>query len=175
MHSACKPRCLKEIVRIKRGRLYTIGEAGVRISERELLFRRCFPIDVPFSKIARQCSQTCKEVGTEKRRAPPSDHTVAEKLSHDGNDIRTIIRASRFDCRNGHDRIPLINIRVDESNGKHEVGFRDDSSEQKSFYPRPVGAVGCGLRTLEGSHNSFQYEDHRKRYYAFHANAVLVR
>ena len=92
MHSACKPRCLKEIVRIKRGRLYTIGEAGVRISERELLFRRCFPIDVPFSKIARQCSQACKEVGAKKRRAPSSDHTITEKMSHAGRVMHTIIR-----------------------------------------------------------------------------------
>ncbi len=155
MHSTCKPRCLKEIVRIKRGRLHTISETGVRISERELLFCRCFPIDVPFHKIARQCSQACKEVGTEKRRAPPSDHTVAEKLSHDGNDIRTIIRVRSFDCRNGHDIVPLIKIRADESNEKHDVGFRDDSSEQKSFCPRPVGAVRGGLITLEGSHSSF--------------------
>lgn len=141
MHSTCKPRCLKEIVRIKRGRLHTISEAGVRISERELLFCRCFPIDVPFHKIARQCSQACKEVGAEKRRAPPSDHAVAEKMSHDGNDMLTIIRRCGFDCRNGHDIVPLTKILVDES--IESTGeFRDDSSEQKSFYPRPVGAVG---------------------------------
>ena len=115
MHSTCKPRCLKEIVRIKRGRLHTISEAGVRILERELLFCRCFLIDVPFHKIARQCSQVCKEVGAKKRRAPPSDHTVAEKMSHYGNDMRTIIRRCGFDCRNGHDIVPLIKILVDES------------------------------------------------------------
>lgn len=142
MHSTCKPRCLKEIVRIKRGRLHTISEAGVRILERELLFCRCFLIDVPFHKIARQCSQACKEVGAKKRHAPPSDHTVAEKMSHDGNDMRTIIRRCGFDCRNGHDIIPLIKILVDESIEKDGAEARDDSSEQKSFYPRPVGAVG---------------------------------
>ena len=173
MHSTCKPRCLKEIVRIKRGRLHTISEAGIRISERDLLFCRCFPIDVPFSKIARQCSQACKEVGAEKCRAPASDHTVAEKMSHDGSVAGMTIRRIGFDCRNRHDIVPLIKIRVDESNEKHELGFRDDSSKQKPFYPMPVGAVGGGLRALEGSHSSFQYEDHSKRHYAFHANAVV--
>ena len=142
MHPTCKPCCLKEIVRIKRGRLYTISEAGVRISEGELLLCRCFLIDVPFHKIARQCSQACKEVGAKKRRTPPSDHTIAEKMSHDGTVVGMTIRKSGFDCRIGHDSVPLIKILVDESIEKHGVELRDDSSEQKSFYPRPVGAVG---------------------------------
>jgi hypothetical protein len=142
VHPTCKPRCLKEIVRIERGRLHTISEAGIRISEREWLLCRGFLIDVPFHKIARQCAQACKEVGAKKRRAPSSDHTVAEKMSHDGTVVGPIMRRSGFDYRNGHDIVLLIMILVDESIEKQEVGFRDDSSGQKSFYPRPVYAVG---------------------------------
>ena len=85
-------------------------------------------------------------MGAKKRRAPPSDHTVAEKMSHDGNDMRTIIRRCGFDCRNGHDIIPLTKILVDESVEKHEVVLRDDSSEQKSFYPRPVDTITLSMR-----------------------------
>ena len=38
--------------------------------------------------------------------------------------------------------VALIKIFGDGSIEKHGVEFRDDSSEQKSFYPRSVGAVG---------------------------------
>jgi uncharacterized protein YcfJ len=141
VHPTCKPRCLKEIVRIKRGRLHTISEAGIRISERKSLLCRCFLIDIPLHKIARQCSQACQEVGAKKRRAPSSDHTVAEKMSHDGTVVGPIMRRSGFDGRIGHDIVPLIKILADKYQ-KREFGFREDSSEQKSFYPRPVYAIG---------------------------------
>ena len=51
-----------------------------------------------------------------------------------------------FNCRNKHNIVPLIKILVDESVEKHEVVLRDDDSEQKSFYPRPVDTITLSMR-----------------------------
>ena len=82
IQSTREPRRLEEIVRIERRGRDTIGKAWVRISERNPWCNSPLIIDFPFHEITRQCSKTGKEVRAKKRRTPPDNRTVTEKLSH---------------------------------------------------------------------------------------------
>jgi hypothetical protein len=91
LQSAREPRSLKEIVRIKWSGYNTISKAWVGITEKELLCTGLPFISFPFPEITRQRSQACQEARPQKRRPPPDDCAVAEKLPHDGGDGKPII------------------------------------------------------------------------------------
>lgn len=107
MQAPRKPRSLKEIVRIKRRVHDTIGKTWVRIEERDLLCRGLLLIGIPFYEIARQCAKAGKKVRAKKRRTPPNDRTVAEMMSHEGDEETIIVNRSspRTAVR---DKAPLV-------------------------------------------------------------------
>ena len=107
VQSPREPRSLKEIVRIERRVHNTIGKTWVRIAERDLLCDDHFIIGVPFPEIARQCAKAGKEVRAKKRRTPPDNRTIAEMMSHKGDEETIIVnRSSPRTAVN--DRDPLV-------------------------------------------------------------------